>query len=189
MNLRIQGPIRFALMTAVFRVRDYLRPPIEILREAGVTPGQTVLDYGCGPGSFSVAAGRIVGPEGKVYAVDINPISLNAVRRLADRNGLHNLVTLLPGGMDELRANIVDVALIYDVLHFLDAPPITVAAFHRVIKPKGILAVSDHHMRPANIASTISSGALFEALDTSPRYGNVYCFRRMNHDWTFGVET
>jgi ubiquinone/menaquinone biosynthesis C-methylase UbiE len=182
MNLKIQGPIRFSFMVAVFGVRDYIRPPIEILRAAGVMPGQTVLDYGCGPGSFSVAAGQIVGPDGKVYAVDINPIALKAVRRLADRNGLKNLVALAPNIMEGLLPQTVDVALIYDVLHLLDAPTITVAALHRVIKPKGILAVSDHHMRQATIVSTISSGALFEALDTSRRYGNVYCFRRMNHD-------
>ena len=47
--------------------------PERCLREAGVTAGQTVVDYGCGPGLFTFPAADIVGAEGKVYAVDIEP--------------------------------------------------------------------------------------------------------------------
>ena len=47
--------------------------PEQCLRDAGVTAGQTVVDYGCGPGLFTFPAAEIVGAEGKVYAVDIEP--------------------------------------------------------------------------------------------------------------------
>jgi predicted methyltransferase len=54
-------------------LRDLIRPPRAILREAGLGPGMAVLDFGCGPGGFSVAAVRLVGPAGRVYALDLRP--------------------------------------------------------------------------------------------------------------------
>jgi hypothetical protein len=43
--------IGFKLMTLVFRIRDFLRPRMDLLKEAGIGPGFCIFDYGCGPGS------------------------------------------------------------------------------------------------------------------------------------------
>lgn len=67
--------IDFALMSLMFRVRDLIRPPVVALKEAGVGPGMRVLDYGCGPGSFYLAAALIVGDRGMVYALDELPVA------------------------------------------------------------------------------------------------------------------
>jgi len=51
-----QSNLGFRLMSLMFCVRDWLRPPTRILQKAGVRPGMAVLDFGCGPGGFSLAA-------------------------------------------------------------------------------------------------------------------------------------
>jgi len=62
-----QSNLGFRLMSLMFCVRDWLRPPTRILQESGVRPGMAVLDFGCGRGGFSLAAASLVGPEGHVY--------------------------------------------------------------------------------------------------------------------------
>lgn len=60
---RLQSNLDFWLMSWAFRLRDWLHPLAGILHEAGVRPGMTVLDFGCGPGGLSLAAARLVGPD------------------------------------------------------------------------------------------------------------------------------
>jgi len=66
----MQSDFSFRVMSLKFRLRDFFRPPERILREAGIRNGMTVLDFGCGPGGFSLAAAKLVGPGGRVYAAD-----------------------------------------------------------------------------------------------------------------------
>jgi len=94
---RLQSITGFCLMSLVFRLRDMVRPPAKILAEAKLQPGMTVLDFGCGPGGFSLAAARSVGPEGRVYAVDIHPLAVRSVQRAAARQGLDNVRTIRGG--------------------------------------------------------------------------------------------
>ena len=71
----MQSDFSFRVMSLEFRLRDFFRPPERILREAGIRNGMTVLDFGCGPGGFSLAAAKLVGPDGRVYAVDNHPLA------------------------------------------------------------------------------------------------------------------
>ena len=57
-----------------------VKNPYRILNTAGLKKGQQVLEVGCGPGFFTIPASRIVGEEGHVYAVDINPLAVARVK-------------------------------------------------------------------------------------------------------------
>ena len=72
--------------------------PERCLRDAGVTAGQTVVDYGCGPGLFTFPAAEIVGAEGKVYAVDIEPRMTTLIAGRAAELGSQNVTALLNEG-------------------------------------------------------------------------------------------
>jgi hypothetical protein len=48
----------FLFMSLVFKIRDLSTAPVRFLEEAKITPGARVLDYGCGPGSYSTAASQ-----------------------------------------------------------------------------------------------------------------------------------
>ncbi len=62
--------------------------------ESTVWEGQRVLDLGCGMGYFAVAAARLVGPEGRVHAVDLQQKSLDALERRAEKAGVADRIRL-----------------------------------------------------------------------------------------------
>jgi len=55
---------------------------------AHVKQGMTVLDVGCGMGFFSIGMARLVGPEGRVHAVDLQQEMLDVLRKRATRKGI-----------------------------------------------------------------------------------------------------
>jgi ubiquinone/menaquinone biosynthesis C-methylase UbiE len=164
----------FAFMVLVFRVRDLVWPPAEALRQVGILPGHTVLDFGCGPGGYSLAAARLVGPTGKVYALDSNPLAVRAVQRAAGKERLGNITAVLADSAADLPNGSVDVAVLHDVLHLLADPAKVIASLHRALHWEGLLCVSDHHMIEAAILSAISSSGLFEVARSLE---GTYCFK------------
>ena len=77
--------IGFKLMSLMFKVRDFFRPRLDVLKEAGIESGVCILDYGCGPGSYMVPLAKLVGPAGKIYALDIHPL---AIKKVSHASGL-----------------------------------------------------------------------------------------------------
>lgn len=70
----------------------HLAPLTELmLREAGLKPGMSVLDIGCGTGGSSHVAARIVGPTGRVVGLDRDDATLGVARELAASEGLRHV--------------------------------------------------------------------------------------------------
>jgi len=157
----MQSDLSFRVMSLEFRLRDFFRPLERILREAGIRNGMTVLDFGCGPGGFSLAAAKLVGPEGRVYAADKHPLAVKSVQRAANQQGFGNIRTILGGSVTDLPRGCVDMTLLYDVLHDLQEPGLILGELHRVLKPRGVLSVSDHHMKKEPLLSMITGDGLF----------------------------
>jgi len=157
-----KSSLDFGLMSLTYKFRDFLQPRINILKEVGIQPGFRMLDYGCGPGSYIIPLAKLVGVSGKIYALDMNPLAIQAVQRLASKKGLMNVQTILSGCQTELTSGSVDVVLLYDILHDLDEPDTVLAELRRILKPKGILSVTDHHLQEADIISHVTSKGLFK---------------------------
>ncbi len=172
--------LKFKVMVAVFRLRDWWRPRREVLREVGIRPGARVLHYGCGTGSYIRESARQVGKEGEVYALDANPLAIRAAQQIAARYGLPNVKTILSDCVTGLADMSVDVVLLYDILHDLSDRDDVLREIHRVLKSGGILSVSDHHMRRPGIVARIASGQRFRLTSsgrithTFAREGGVY---------------
>ncbi len=66
-----------------------------------IQEGQTVLDYGCGTGSFTIPAAKIVSTRGKVYALDYFPRQLAIVNKKSRKERLTNIETILCFGKPE----------------------------------------------------------------------------------------
>ncbi len=154
--------LAFRAMSLVFRLRDLFWPPSQTLREAGIAPGARVLDFGCGPGSYSVAAAQIVGEAGKVYALDIHPKAIEAVQARAARLGLKNVETIHGPVPPTLETGSIDVVLLYDTFHVLDDPQGTLEDLDRVLKPEGTLSFTDHHMKEAEVREKLAAGGRFQ---------------------------
>lgn len=157
-----QSGFDFKLMALGFRIRDFVRPRVEVLREAGIGPGWQVLDYGCGPGSYAAPLAALVGPSGRIYALDINPAAIRAVERVAAGKGIDNLVTIMSDCGTGLPDRSVDAVLLYDTFHDLSHPDMVLHELHRVLKDDGILSFSDHHLDEQAIVTGVAGSALFK---------------------------
>ncbi len=108
-----------------------------------VKRGQVFMDFGCGTGSFTLPAARLVGKTGKVYAVDCFPRQLKMVENKSRRNGLTNVETLLTSGSIALPEQSVDVIWMCDVLHEITDRQAVLAELHRVLRQDGTLVIYD----------------------------------------------
>jgi predicted methyltransferase len=73
--------------------RDAWQKPDEIMDALGIADGASVADIGPGAGWFTIRLARRVGPNGRVFATDVQPQMLEAVRRRVAREGLLNVET------------------------------------------------------------------------------------------------
>jgi len=165
----------FQLMRLSFAARDFFEQPKEILADVGLQRGSTVLDYGCGPGGFAIAAARLIGPAGSVHAADVNPAAVRHVRRTAERRGLANVEAVRTDCATGLDDGSVDAVLLYDTFHALRDPGGVLAELHRVLKPTGVLSFSDHHMKHEDILAGLTAGGRFKLLRRRQR---LYTFAR-----------
>jgi ubiquinone/menaquinone biosynthesis C-methylase UbiE len=69
--------------------RKLIQNPRKVVGEY-INAGDRVIDFGCGPGFFSIAMAEMVGSEGKVIAVDLQPEMLAYVKRKAKKKNLEN---------------------------------------------------------------------------------------------------
>lgn len=169
--------IGFKIMSFFFEVRDIIRPRKEILKEVKIELGFHILDYGCGPGSYSVCAGKLVGEKGKVYAVDIHPLAIRSAKQRAKKAGLKNVEGIVTDCKTGLSKSSIDVAFLYDVFHGLGNPEGVLAELHRILKPGGILSFSDHHMKEEAIISSITKSGLFKLMES---HKHTFSFAKMS---------
>jgi ubiquinone/menaquinone biosynthesis C-methylase UbiE len=157
----MQSNLSFRLMSIEFRLRDWFDPPVKILLNAGVAPEMTVLDFGCGPGGFSLAAAHLVGSGGRVYAVDIHPLALRRIEKAVDRLGLVNLHAVQGDHLRDLKAGSIDLVLFYDILHDLPDPGGILRKMHRLLKSSGNASVKDHRLSADQIKEYMTKEGLY----------------------------
>ncbi len=168
-----QSKLYFKGMSLIFRIRDLISPRRDVLAEVGIKPGFYVLDYGCGPGGYISALAKLVGTSGRIYALDIHPLAIRAVQKIALRERMENLETIRSDRETGLPDNSLDVVLLYDVFHGLSNPNGVLEEIHRVLKPDGILSFSDHHIGEDEIISRVTETGL---LRLSRKGNKTYSF-------------
>ena len=160
------GNLAFSIMSLEFKIRDWILAPELVLRlESDIKPGMKVLDFGCGPGGFTTAAAKLVGPEGMVYALDINPRAICAVEREKSRLGLDNIKTVFGNRMYDIPMECLDMVLLYDIIHDLPDSQKTLSLLHHLIKPGGIIYVRDNHLKEDMLLSKVISGGLYKFIE------------------------
>jgi len=122
---------------------------VKLLKKIGLKSGQTVLDFGCGVGHYTIPAARIVGSTGFVCAVDKERQALNELRQKAIHLNLKNIRTIKTSGQVQidLENDSIDVALFYDVLHYHEKQEREklYRQAYRVLKQDGLFSVYPKH--------------------------------------------
>jgi len=114
-------------------------------RRAGFTVGQTILDVGCGPGYASLDLAEIVGPSGKVFAIDRSRRFLDALDATRQKRGLANITTLeLDLDEGELPSVGADGAWCRWVFTFVKQPHDLLKRIARALKPGGVFVAHEY---------------------------------------------
>jgi len=128
--------------------RDAWQKPEQILDALALRPGQTVCDIGAGPGYFTLRAARRIGEAGRVFAVDVDPRILDALRERLDRAKVGNVTPVLGlGGDPLLPAASCDLILLIDVYHHFPDRPAYLRRLVRALRSGGRVAAVDWHKR------------------------------------------
>jgi len=118
----------------------------------GIRRGSTVAEVGAGTGYVSLKMARRVGPNGTVYANDIQPEMLVRLRGNADRAGMRNIQTVLGTGTDpQLPAGRMDLIILVDVYHEFAQPQKMLDAMRTELKPDGRLVLLEYRKEDPNV--------------------------------------
>jgi ubiquinone/menaquinone biosynthesis C-methylase UbiE len=156
-----QAKKRFKFMKNWFKIRDILLPRERILKEVGIKEGMSVVEFGCGTGSYTLPLSRMLGSRGVLYAIDKNDISIETTKDRLDRAHAENVRLIKTDCSIDLPDASIDIVLLYDVFHMLEEPDKVLKELHRLLKPAGILSFNDHHMKDDEIVSGVTSSGLF----------------------------
>jgi ubiquinone/menaquinone biosynthesis C-methylase UbiE len=132
--------------------RDRWQKPEQVLQALAVRAGQTVCDIGAGPGYFALRLARLVGGRGRVYAVDVEPRVLEALRERLEKHGIENVTPVLALGDNPLLPEATcDLILIVDTYHHFPDGPAYLRRLAQVLKPAGRIANIDFRKQPTPI--------------------------------------
>ena len=176
---------------------------VVILKRIGIREDYTVLDFGCGEGTYTIPVALIVGERGRVYALDKDEYSLNILRLKIRERKLSNIVVLKSsGGLEiSLGDGSVDVVLLFDVLHSWYFPRsrerlILLGEIYRVLKNSGCLLFYpgdpeiysnyeelDEILKDIRWAGFIETQFFYEKIlhERTPVYGHIYKFKKLKN--------
>jgi SAM-dependent methyltransferase len=115
-----------------------------LLEALNIRRGQRICDLGCGNGFYTLELARRVGPDGLVYAVDIQPEMLRILARRAAEEGLDNIRPILGTAIDpRLPKGAVDLVLCVDVYHEFSHPEPMLARIRESLAAEGQLVLAE----------------------------------------------
>lgn len=119
--------------------------PEEVIKNFGLEPGMTMADFGCGSGHYTLAAAKIVGDHGKIFAIDVQKDLLESVKSGARLNNLNNIEFVwadleIPKG-SRLAPESVDLVIISNILFQAEDQMAVAKEAFRILKNKGRAAV------------------------------------------------
>ena len=134
-------------------IKSWLKKDGKIfLEDIGIKKGQIILDFGCGSGHYTIPAGKVVGKNGKIYALDKDREVLRQLMNTSKSVSLKNIVAIC-NQSEELKINLddesIDAILLYDVLHYMNSEKrrIIYKNAYRILKTNALLSVYPKHYK------------------------------------------
>ena len=125
--------------------RDAWQKPHEVIRALALKPDAAVADLGAGTGYFAARLANML-PKGTVYAVDIEPGMVKYLGERAQREKLANLKPVAGTPVDPGLPAKVDLVLLVDVYHHIEARERYFRSLAASLEPGGRVAVIDFRM-------------------------------------------
>jgi len=123
--------------------RDEWQQPGKIMDIMGIGEASVVADLGAGSGWFTIRLANRVGPNGRVYAEDVQKPMIQAIKVRVDRLGLKNVETVLGIDTDPRLPKPVDAVLIVDAYHEAEEPVALLTNLVKSLKPMGRIGIVD----------------------------------------------
>ena len=128
--------------------RDLWQKPEEVIGALRIQPGQVVADLGSGSGYFTFRLARVVGPDGKVYAVDVDEGMNQYITAQTRERGLANIDVILAKPDDPLLPpSGVHMIFSANTYHFLENRTAYFANASKYLRPGGRVVIIDFSSR------------------------------------------
>lgn len=149
-------------MTLVYKLVDLFSSEEKRMARLPLESGMTVVDYACGPGRYALDIARRVGPAGKVYAVDIQPLAISMVRDKAKRVGLANLeLVLVDSYHTGLPDACADLVILLDAFYDIGDRDALLREIRRLLKGPGTFILEPGNMNHDHARDIVTATGLF----------------------------
>ncbi len=163
--------IAFKMMATVFNIRDCFFSLDKLLDQFAIKEGQTIIDYGCGTGTYVGRASRLAGEKGKVFAVDIHELAIKEIDKKIHMENLNNVVGILAkGNHSPLEDDTADIIYALDVFHMVSDPQAFLKELNRISKPDGVLYIDNGHQPRDKAREKILSSGAWSIVEENKRY-------------------
>ena len=136
---RLFPPLDLGLLEGPDRI--LWQKPDQIMDALKIAEGSVVADLGAGGGWFTIQLSRRVGPNGRVFAEDIQPQMIEAISRRVQREGLLNVVPVLGTPSDPRLPAGIDAVLMVETYHEVEDPIALLKHVAQSLKPQGRIGV------------------------------------------------
>ena len=119
-----------------------------LFREAGIGPGQRVLDLGSGVGDVTILAARLVGPSGEVVGIERDSRSIARAKVRVAEAGLHNVSFTQCDASEIVSDKPFDAAVGRFILQFIPNPVAVLRSLSQLVRPRGVLAFQEVSYAP-----------------------------------------
>ena len=172
--------------------REHWQKPDLIMDALSIADGSKVADLGAGGGWFTIRLARRVGPNGRVFAEDIQRSMIDAIQRRVARENLANVITILGTVTDPGLPAGLDAVLIVDAYHELEDPVALLKNVAKTLKPTGRVGIvgynpgdggpgppADQRINPdAVMKATEAAGLKFLSREDVPPFQFLLVFGR-----------
>jgi ubiquinone/menaquinone biosynthesis C-methylase UbiE len=161
----------FSFMAFGYKLRDIFFPNDKFIETLGIQEGMTVIDYGCGPGSYIKKTSELVGKKGKVCAVDRHKMAIKAVKERINKYDLKNVEPVLVEGYScPLNDQIADIIFAFDVFHMIENPTEFLKELHRLLKGEGQLIIDNGHQSRDEAKTKIEDAKIWQIESEKRKY-------------------
>ena len=165
-KLKPMSDISFKGMTWLYKFYGLIHNTQRDLKKIPLKEGMAVVDYGCGPGRYTLPVAKLVGPKGKVFAVDTHPLAIKMVKRKAARESLGNIKAVLVDSYDTgIQGSSIDLVLLIDTLPLVNNSDALFQELYRLLKPDGLIFISHGRIKMSRTREIVENSGLFTVVE------------------------